>query len=154
MTCSVYQELASQFIDGELTDNQSGELFSHLGNCSRCRQFMHSALQVRATIMHSPAFPFPPTLDERVSRIRIRRSPARVPFRVKVKGFWKQRLAVPVPAFLSAGVMLLVAVAISIITLTKVPRESQDAMSKTMYLVTLPAVEVQGTYPVNENKVR
>jgi hypothetical protein len=109
---------------------------------------------VRTTLLQSPAFPVPPTLDERVSRIRIRRSPAHVPLRVKVRDFWTQRLAVPVPAFLSAGVMLLVAVAISIITLTRVPRESQEAMTRTMYLVTLPAVEVQGTYPVNENKVR
>jgi len=154
MTCEAWQKLGSLFIDGELSDSQSGELFSHLSSCIHCRQFMHSAVQIRIAVMRSPTLAVPPTLDERVSKIRLRPTPARVPLRIKARHFWNQRFLVPVPAVLSAGMMLLVAIAISIASLTKSPRENQEAMTKTAYMVTLPAVEVQGSYPIDKNKAQ
>jgi len=151
MTCDDYQELASQFIDGELHDDQAGRLFSHVTGCTGCRQFMQSALQIRTATVQTPVVPVPSTLDERVRTIWDRRLPVRS--HLNVRELWKRRFLVPAPALVSAGLMLLVAVMISIVSLTKTPRQGQEAMTKAAYIVTLPAVEVQGTYPVEQNTV-
>jgi anti-sigma factor RsiW len=153
MTCEAYQELASQFIDGELLDERSGALFSHLSSCTACRQFMHSTLQIHYAVLQSPVLSVPPTLEARVKRMRIVRGPGRVPFRTFVEEFWKRRLLVPVPAFVSAGVVMLLVIALSIASLTRVPAEVRDAMTRSAFLVTLPAVEVQGTYPIEQKSV-
>lgn len=153
MTCEGYQELASQLIDGELPDEQSGGLFFHMSGCTACRQFMRSAFQIHYAVLQSPLPSVPPTLDARVKAVRTVRGPGRVPFRALVKEFWTKRFLVPVPAFVSAGTVMLLVIAIFIASLTRVPSEVQNAVTKSAFLVTLPAIEVQGTYPIEQKSV-
>lgn len=50
MTCDEYQEQASQYIDGEMRDEDAGELFTHLGACVDCRSFLRVSLELRSKI--------------------------------------------------------------------------------------------------------
>jgi len=50
MTCDEYQEQVSQYIDGELGDEDSGILFKHLSLCAECRSFLRSTLELRSKI--------------------------------------------------------------------------------------------------------
>jgi len=50
MTCDEYQEQASQYIDGELPDSDSEELFRHLSVCAECRTFLRDSLELRSKI--------------------------------------------------------------------------------------------------------
>jgi len=52
MTCDDYQLQASQYIDGELGDKDSGMLFEHLSGCSECRWFFRSTLEIRSEIQN------------------------------------------------------------------------------------------------------
>ena len=48
--CEEYQEMISAYSDGELTDTETSTLFYHLGECSNCRAFMKSVMQLRSAL--------------------------------------------------------------------------------------------------------
>ena len=54
-----YQEEISQFIDNELPENESPELFAHLSTCPECRGFFNESLQLksRLTSISVPSIP-------------------------------------------------------------------------------------------------
>jgi anti-sigma factor RsiW len=51
-----YQEQISQLIDNELAENDSPKLFSHLSECTECREFLQETFQLRSklTVSHPP----------------------------------------------------------------------------------------------------
>lgn len=55
-----YQQLVSEFIDGEIRAEDEQELFSHLNSCSECREFLKAScrLQVEMAVTKAKeAFP-------------------------------------------------------------------------------------------------
>jgi len=49
-SCNEYQQQISQYIDNQLEDSDTSELFRHLGDCEECRDFLKSILKLRSAI--------------------------------------------------------------------------------------------------------
>ncbi len=54
-TCDEYQEMMSAYIDQELNDNETSQLFYHLSECLECREFMKSLLTLHSAFRDSDA---------------------------------------------------------------------------------------------------
>ena len=52
-TCEDYKKLASEYIDGELNDNETSQLFYHMGECNECRAFMSSLMKLHSAFQES-----------------------------------------------------------------------------------------------------
>jgi anti-sigma factor RsiW len=50
-SCNEYQQQISQYIDNQLEDSDTSELFRHLGDCEECRDFLKSILKLRSAIL-------------------------------------------------------------------------------------------------------
>ena len=58
MGCTVWEEQISALVDGELGDQESKALFSHLGGCPACRDFYRRIVLMREEV-HSAAAAVP-----------------------------------------------------------------------------------------------
>jgi anti-sigma factor RsiW len=103
-----YFEFINLYIDNQLGDRESAELFAHLGTCEACREFMRTMMQVRSHIASQELAEVPLTLDRRVLA-SVRGEAAAV--REKKRWFepvWFTRISIPLPA--AASIILLVIV--------------------------------------------
>jgi len=93
-----YFQFINLYIDSQLGDRQSAELFAHLGTCEACREFMRMTMRVRSHIASQELAEVPLTLDRRVLA-SVRREAAAV--REKKSWFapiWFTRISIPLPA--------------------------------------------------------
>ncbi|MEK6649961.1 MAG: zf-HC2 domain-containing protein [Bacteroidota bacterium] len=104
MTCQEVQERISQFTDDELDPALVGPMFTHLGACPECQNFLRSVLRLRTALSHEPHAAAPDVLEQRVmNRLRRSSSEARLPADV-----WSIRIAIPLPAAMAMAVLLVV----------------------------------------------
>ncbi|MCX6138765.1 MAG: hypothetical protein NTV54_14890 [Ignavibacteriales bacterium] len=52
-TCADFQLMASEYIDDQLENGGTSQLFFHLGECRECRDFMKSLLRLRSAIQET-----------------------------------------------------------------------------------------------------
>ena len=103
-----YFEFINLYIDNQLGDRESAELFGHLGTCEACREFMKVTMRVRSHIAGQELAEVPSALDHRVLA-SVRREAAAV--RGKKRWFepvWFTRISIPLPA--AASIIFLVIV--------------------------------------------
>ncbi len=67
MNCENYQEQISKFVDGELSIEEEGGMFIHLGACLQCRSFLKNLYSLKSTLALSPPPAVPKRLDRRVA---------------------------------------------------------------------------------------
>jgi len=141
MTCDAYQEQVSAMIDNELGDEESCVLFAHLSSCPACRGSLRTSLALRSDFNAQAPLMAPAELDDKVlNRVRSAnkflgdRKP--VPMRL-----WKGRVSVPLPVLTMLTLLLI----LSSITLYSVGTKPPQV--QTVYVTTLPVVEVQGYFP-------
>jgi anti-sigma factor RsiW len=138
MTCEMYEEQISAMIDHELKDEETGMLFAHLSTCRQCRHSLQSVLDLRSDLGEQDPPMAPKELDERIlkqTRLahRASKDPRATPFRI-----WTGRISMPVPV---AAVIMIILIAGS------VALSSVWSKTQTVYVTTLPAVEVRGYMP-------
>jgi predicted anti-sigma-YlaC factor YlaD len=152
MTCDQIQESLSQFIDHELDHEAMAGSFAHLGTCDACRAFFQSALRIRSEIVTAPALRVPDGLDARVQRLWKRRdvSPAR---RIRFADVWRMRFTVPTPAA-AAVILLVVTLMVSTLVMFDRGHSVRETAAESEYTLTLPTVEIQGTYPEAQKSVQ
>jgi anti-sigma factor RsiW len=138
MTCEQYEEQVSALIDHELTDDETQVLFAHLSTCPTCRRSLQSVLDLRSDLGEEVSPMAPKELDEKVlslmpmtKRLEADRKPVR-------GHIWKRRITVPMPVAATIAAIL-VAGTIVLSSLWMNPQ--------TIYVTTLPAVEVRGNFP-------
>ncbi|MCX6143362.1 MAG: zf-HC2 domain-containing protein [Ignavibacteriales bacterium] len=138
MTCETYEEQISALIDHELKDEETEVLFAHLSTCRRCRHSLQSVLDLRSDFGEQVPPMAPKELDEKVLQSETRPklyAGDRKPMTLQV---WKRRISIPMPV---AAAMAIVLVAGTIV-LTSLWTSPQ-----TIYVTTLPTVEVRGNFP-------
>ena len=144
MTCEGYQEQVSQLIDNELEEQESPAMFAHLSTCAECRGFLHTSLRLRSGLQEHGPLLAPTHVDEKVlgtapSKRRL------VPDRLAIPSvLWKRRVSLPVPVA-AAVIVLLMLGSIALSSLWFRGPEPQF-QAQTVYVTTLPTVEVQGYY--------
>lgn len=129
-----YQELTSQFIDHELGADDERDLFAHLGTCDECRRFLKSALVLQGDILGTKPVQ---TLS---------RQPAKAARTLRI--IWGKRVPMSVAAMLA---VIALASTIGFSTLWMRPKEKVvETKQEVIYVPRLPAVQVVGFYPPNE----
>jgi len=73
MKCEEYRELFSDFIDGELSENQIEDFRSHLKSCKACREELGKFRQAQTLLKLIPKKEAPSELWGRIeTRVRLR----------------------------------------------------------------------------------
>ena len=142
MTDEHVEELASAFVDGELTPEENRRLFAHLGGCTSCQDFVKSLLRIRDAVRAVSSAEVPIAVGDNVfNRISIREEKAArgiPPAPARHASRWRTRFVVSAPAAAIVAIMIaLWSIALSSIFLT---REKQAAPPATYY-------QSRGEYP-------
>ena len=142
MNCEGYQEQISALIDEELSDEQSAEVFAHLGICPSCRTFLATTHSIR-NAMAGETVQVPSSLDARLRTIA--RTDRWRELALSVRhgaAWWKRRLDIPVPAFALLLIMLLTSV-VMILGLLRTTSPGFDTKSpNVVYIMSLSPIEV------------
>jgi anti-sigma factor RsiW len=130
MDCK-FTEKVSLLIDGELTDDESRQIQSHLSVCSRCQQTQEDFLLLRTEIRD---YPRQPDISAQRQAMRNLLSAEPIPF-------WRRKIALPVPAF---ALIFLLFVALSVwaayLRATKSPQATEIILHQSEDKPIKPAV--------------
>jgi anti-sigma factor RsiW len=137
-TCDRFEKAMSAYIDGELDDAAGAEMFAHLGACASCRGSFSAMSSIRSHFASAPAPEIPERLDRRIHRLHAAPA-ARVS---RLRTIWSQRLTVPAPAFALALLIASVTILVSLVWLKTAPSPASE--QQVMYIMSMPAVEVEG----------
>ncbi len=137
-TCERCEEMMSAYIDGVLDDAGGAELFAHMGTCTQCRQTYAGMSAIRTYCAVAPAPEVPERLDRRIHRLHAAPA-ARVS---RLRKVWTQRLTIPAPAFALALLVVSVTVLATVVWLRTTPAPAEE--QQVMYIMSMPAVEVEG----------
>jgi anti-sigma factor RsiW len=144
MSCAQFQQQISTYIDGETDDRDAGVLFTHLSGCDDCRAFLQTTLQLQRVIAAFPTPDVSGALDRRVLRIPDRATTQRPAIRVWLEELWKRRIAIPLPAAVTTLLALVLTAAFALSLALRSDRTSVTARPETVYIMEMPAVEIQG----------
>ena len=101
-----FQELVNLYIDGELNDSMSAEMFAHLSACNDCRNLMYSSLRVRSYYQDMELQEVSSSLDRRVLS-SVGTTPTKMARRNFLIPFWFTRISIPLPAAASIVFLIL-----------------------------------------------
>ncbi len=136
MTCLEHEEHISRYVDGELSEGESGSMFAHLTVCSHCRSFMRELLWLRAELMSEKE----KTAFDLAMQDAEAKHLAGVSWTTPVRrAGWSSRrvsLSLPITAVIAILLLLTSALLTRAIVETPPPKE--------VILISLPTVEVQG----------
>jgi anti-sigma factor RsiW len=107
MTHNEHQQRISLYVDNELNDKESSELFAHLAGCSECRTYMKIGMRVRSQIANEELADVPRSLDRRVLA-SVARANATLERRTWYSPVWFTRISIPLPAAASIVFLLIV----------------------------------------------
>ena len=143
MNCDTYEEQLSAWMDNEINDEETKSLFGHLHGCQACREAFRSAQRLRLNLREEQPPMAPAELDEKVMslipRPRIYAGDRKA---IRIVA-WRRRVSLPLPV--AAVVALLLMIGSAAISLKLF--ESQKTQTQTIYITTLPAVDVYGPTP-------
>jgi anti-sigma factor RsiW len=106
MNHNQFQEIVNLYIDGELDDSRSAEMFAHLSACSECRNLIRSSLRVRTYYQQMELQEVSSSLDCRVlSSVGI--TPTKMARRNFLIPLWFTRISIPLPAAVSIVFLIL-----------------------------------------------
>jgi anti-sigma factor RsiW len=143
MKCIEHEEQLSALMDNELRDEEAKLLFGHLNICDACRDAFRSAQEFRLNLKEQVPPMAPAELDEKIMNL-IPHTKRYIGDRKAVRiVVWKRRVSVPLPV---AAIMALLLV-LGSAALSYRLSETQKTQTQTIYITTLPAVEVYGPTP-------
>ena len=118
------EQSVSAFIDQELSDTESAEMFAHLSTCEACRMFLKRTLKLRSAISAAPSPAAPGAIGANISSaIRPARRSAQSSYPI-----WRLNISIPLPAAASIAFLLIVGTLIvSPMVFVPQPRETQTA---------------------------
>jgi len=147
MKCEEYQGWISQYLDRELDESASPELFMHLGTCQECRRFLNSLLLLRESIRRDTTVAVPKSLEVRMKNLASRKGSKMAGDRKALSRFLGKRISVSVAAAMFVLMALVASSGLLATTFFKEPQIVEKKVQETIYIVQLPQVEVKGYYP-------
>jgi len=118
-TCEEYQELISVYTDDELNDQETAELFFHLGQCSECRAMMKLMLRLRFTLHESET--------------SITKGDQK-------NGFWKNKFTISYPVAAVIVMMMFVSAVLFVQKMTQPPTVVEKTETEYVYMTSFPPV--------------
>jgi len=130
-TCEEFQELVSAYVDGELGDGETAEMFFHLGSCRECRTFMTSVMQLQ-------------------SFLHVNEPPAAHTAPASKPPIWKRTFGISFPAA-AAVVLTILTGTLFIVHEANSPSSSDMTRTEYVYVTSLPEVDVVAS-PLHSKK--
>jgi anti-sigma factor RsiW len=134
-TCEQYEEIVSAYADGEANDEETAELFFHLGTCAACRTFLKSVLRLDTFML----------LNERSGKkhlataIAPARTPAKPLNRVPI---WKRKLAISYPVAAAIIIMMLASAGMAVVQSTQAPTVINSTSKEYVYMTAMDVVPI------------
>jgi anti-sigma factor RsiW len=139
-TCEDYELAASFYVDGELEPSERTGLFNHMAGCERCARFLEQAIRIRLEVakeqQHQPAEEIIPLLMRAPDGPAVRRV-----WRRSLRAVMQRRLSIPVTVAGAIGFLLV----IGTLVFSSLALRMQEP--KTVFVVTLPGIEVEARNP-------
>jgi anti-sigma factor RsiW len=129
-TCDGYQELLSAYVDDEAHDNETSELFFHLGDCAECRVFMRSLLRLQSVLREDE---LPVTIETLPSTTSL----------------WKRRLVVSYPIAATLALLTLLSSILLLSRMTQPPVNIKNTQTEYVYLTSFPPVYIIGSRSID-----
>ncbi len=139
MSCELYELKISKLLDIELTENESAELFNHMGSCGNCREFLRKTIRIQS-LMDELNVPEPTELVNPIVELA-KENPKN---RHKIFLYRKFR-ETRIPLSIAAAVVFIVTagtIALSSFYMQPKP-EISDNSARIVYSYTLPTVYIQ-----------
>jgi anti-sigma factor RsiW len=134
-TCEQYEELVSAYADGEANDEETAELFFHLGTCAACRTFLKSVLRLDSFMQlnEQPGKKQSPTAS----------APARAQvmplYRVPI---WKRKLTISYSVAAAIIIMMLASASVAIVQSTQAPTVINSTSKEYVYVTAMDVVPI------------
>lgn len=124
--CDEYQEFISAYVDGETSDHETSTLFFHLGECSNCRAFMRSVLQLQSVLRENEL-------------------PVKLETRRMTTSMWKRRLVVSYPIAAAVALLILLSSFLLSSRMIQPPVNIKNTQTEYVYMTSFPPVVVVGS---------
>jgi anti-sigma factor RsiW len=105
MNHNQFQELVNLYIDSELDDSRSAEMFAHLSVCSECRNLIRSSLRIRSHYQQMELEDVSSSLDRRVLAY-VDKTPIKSVRKDFFTPLWFTRISIPLPV--AASIIFLI----------------------------------------------
>lgn len=126
-----YEELVSAFVDGYLSAEEEMRLFTHLAGCAHCREFLRASMALQGEMLATKPMGAPPLELKPGAVLRPR--------------IWQRSVPFPIAAVL-AVVALTSTIAFTSFWMR--PKEKPaETTQEVVYIQRLPAIQVIGFYP-------
>jgi anti-sigma factor RsiW len=136
-TCEEYQELVSAYVDGEILDDETAELFFHLGACPECRQFLSSVLRLQSFMQVTDV----PDNRHAAMKQEIDAPDSRL-VAMKQPPMWKRKLAVSYPVAAAVVALMLLSGGLYATKQTQPPAVIHQTQTEYVYLAPMDLVNV------------
>lgn len=116
MKCEKIQEfILTDYLDGQLTEDQKNTIESHLAQCSRCREFAETARKV-AVEPFAAAKPIAPPehVWHKIKETIFDEQPDAIGMRKRILQGWESFLGVPHPVMVMVFVLILLLVSVTL----------------------------------------
>lgn len=133
-------ELLQRCFDGDLNDEESQMLFTRLSAQRQLREEFRALADLKNNIRGTRSIPFPRALDDRIRPMFARGKRTMAPDALSVRGIFRRRLTIPVPAF---AVLILIMIAGILFSLR--PETPPQYKTEVIYLSEMPTYVVQST---------
>jgi anti-sigma factor RsiW len=137
MICTEREEQISALIDGELADPQASSLFTHLGQCAGCRRFLRNTLLLRERLTAGG-------VEKAESDSINNRHYSAQAKATRIVGRRSRPISLRRPIAIAAAILLF-ALGGSTASLLLNTADG-DQVSRIIYVVALPTIEVESTY--------
>ena len=126
--CDEVQELISAYVDGESSDPETSLLFFHLGECSQCRAFMRSVLQLQSVL--------------RENELAVKRATPPM-----TTSLWKRSFVVSYPIAAAVALVMFLSSFLLSSRMIQPPVATKSTQTEYVYLTSFPPVVVVGSRP-------
>lgn len=101
-SCEEYEELISEFLDGELSKDDQAELMKHMAACRVCQQYFNDLVAVHEAMEETAEVPVPEGLADQIMA-KVRETKQETPAKVVKFPYWKRWAALAACCAVAVG---------------------------------------------------
>lgn len=128
-----YEEQAIQLLDGELSEDDSITLHTHLSTCKECRGFLQSLITLRSCLAENQ-LSVPTSADKRLHQLLVGQHYSKIP--ALPRQWWNRQVPMRLPVVALLFCLIAAGVLLSIF------KQAPFHKPETVYITRLPAVIV------------
>jgi predicted anti-sigma-YlaC factor YlaD len=151
-SCEEYELLITAYLDGESEDTDKRGVFLHVAECSPCRAFLESVMDMKMQAARENRFTAPASLDRSIRAGTKRRAASQI-----ISRWWERttrgRVFIPTPVAILLALCLLSGGAGIAYLFTSTPPPAKEVIEPVVF-VKFPAVQIDGNADQQKTSVQ